>query len=319
MTGGAFVAQTSGERAAKLREWLVKEPSYEDLQLVFKEISTRDKGAAKVLREKLDELKRSHGQEVLAAEWAERARAMLSSTRLNIADAMAWQRDAAKAGAPLSRDPLANLKQQLNEKIKAVEDLQHQVMVQRETAVLLAQRIEVLSTKSLKEADAANELLQSDVANWQQQAHALTEDAAWQSVDLKYPPQLDGSRMQLLSVWEAFEGALFQAKAAREDAHEALPSVPVWAEELRIARGGQSAPIAHSPQIDLASQTESMAVNAQGETDASAQATSSADAKPGKVLKTSNTKMDPAQRLAIRESANQVVQGALAVLAAEMN
>ena len=319
MTGGAFVAQTSGERAAKLREWLVKEPSYEDLQLVFKEISTRDKGAAKVLREKLDELKRSHGQEVLAAEWAERARAMLSSTRLNIADAMAWQRDAAKAGAPLSRDPLANLKQQLNEKIKAVEDLQHQVMVQRETAVLLAQRIEVLSTKSLKEADAANELLQSDVANWQQQAHALTEDAAWQSVDLKYPPQLDGSRMQLLSVWEAFEGALFQAKAAREDAHEALPSVPVWAEELRIARGGQSAPIAHSPQIDLASQTESMAVNAQGETDASAQATSSADAKPGKVPKTSNTKMDPAQRLAIREAANQVVQGALAVLAAEMN
>ena len=319
MTGGAFVAQTSGERAAKLREWLVKEPSYEDLQLVFKEISTRDKGAAKVLREKLDELKRSHGQEVLAAEWAERARAMLSSTRLNIADAMAWQRDAAKAGAPLSRDPLANLKQQLNEKIKAVEDLQHQVMVQRETAVLLAQRIEVLSTKSLKEADAANELLQSDVANWQQQAHALTEDAAWQSVDLKYPPQLDGSRMQLLSVWEAFEGALFQAKAAREDAHEALPSVPVWAEELRIARGGQSAPIAHSPQIDLASQTESMAVNAQGETDASAQATSSAEAKPGKVPKTSNTKMDPAQRLAIREAANQVVQGALAVLAAEMN
>jgi len=319
MTGGAFVAQTSGERAAKLREWLIKEPSYEDLQLVFKEISTRDKGAAKVLREKLDELKRSHGQEVLAAEWAERARAMLTSTRLNIADAMAWQRDAAKAGAPLSRDPLASLKQQLNEKIKAVEDLQHQVMVQRETAVLLAQRIEVLSTKSLKEADAANELLQSDVANWQQQAHALTEDAAWQSVDLKYPPQLDGSRLQLLSVWEAFEGALFQAKAAREDAHQALPSVPVWAEELRVARGGHSAPIAHSPQIDVTSQTESMSVIAEGESEASTQASASAEAKPGKVLKTSNTKMDPAQRLAMREAANQVVQGALTVLAAEMN
>jgi regulator of protease activity HflC (stomatin/prohibitin superfamily) len=37
----------------------------------------------------------------------------------------------------------------------------------------LAQRIEVLSTKSLKEADAANELLQSDVAQWQQQAHVI--------------------------------------------------------------------------------------------------------------------------------------------------
>jgi ATP-dependent RNA helicase SUPV3L1/SUV3 len=185
MTGGAFAAQTSGERAAKLREWLLTEPSQEALQLVFKEISTRDKGAGKVLREKLDELKRAHGQDVLAAEWAERAQAMLIASRLNIADALAWQRDAAKAGAPLSREPLAGLKLQLNEKVKAVEDLQHQVMVQRETAVLLAQRIEVLSTKSLKEADAANELLQADVANWQQQAHALTEDAAWESVDLK--------------------------------------------------------------------------------------------------------------------------------------
>ncbi len=207
LTGGAFTAQTSGERAAKLRDWLITEPSHEVLQNVYKEVSTRDKGAAKVLREKLDELKRLHGQDVLAAEWTERANAMLTSSRLNIADAMAWQRDAAKAGAPLSREPLASLKLQLNEKIKAVEDLQHQVMVQRETAVLLAQRIEVLSTKSLKEAGAANELLQSDVAHWHQQAHAITEDASWHSVDLKFPPQLDASRHQLSSVWEAFEAA----------------------------------------------------------------------------------------------------------------
>ena len=140
LTGGALTAPTSGERAARLREWMATEPSADLLQQVFKEMSNRDKGAAKVLREKLDELKRSQGQDVLAAEWAERANSMLTASRLNIADAMAWQRDAAKAGAPLSREPLAGLKQQLNEKIKAVEDLQHQVMVQRETAVLLAQR-----------------------------------------------------------------------------------------------------------------------------------------------------------------------------------
>ena len=314
MTGGAFAAQTSGERAAKLREWLLTEPSQEELQLVFKEISTRDKGAAKVLREKLDELKRAHGQDALATEWAERAQAMLSATRLNIADAMAWQRDAAKAGAPLSREPLAGLKLQLNEKIKAVEDLQHQVMVQRETAVLLAQRIEVLSTKTLKEADAANELLQSDVANWQQQAHALKEDAAWQSVDLKFPPQLDASQQQLLGVWQAFEGALLQAKAAKDDASQPLPSVPVWAEELRVARGGQALP---------AQQTESNeARDVQAEVDgvaANTQDAKQADAKSAKVPKVSNTKMDPAQRQALREAANQVVTGALAVLAAEIN
>ncbi len=314
MTGGAFAAQTSGERAAKLREWLLTDPSQEDLQLVFKEISTRDKGAAKVLREKLDELKRAHGQDALATEWAERAQAMLSAARLNIADAMAWQRDAAKAGAPLSREPLAGLKLQLNEKIKAVEDLQHQVMVQRETAVLLAQRIEVLSTKTLKEADAANELLLSDVANWQQQAHALTEDAAWQSVDLKFPPQLDASKQQLLGVWEAFEGALLQAKAAKDDASQPLPSVPVWAEELRVARGGQASP------AQQAESNEGRAVQAEADGPAAnTQDVNQGDAKSAKAPKVSNTKMDPAQRQALREAANQVVTGALAVLAAETN
>jgi len=312
MTGGAFVAQTSGERASKLREWLLTEPSQDALQLVFKELSTRDKGAAKVLREKLDELKRAHGQDVLAAEWAERAQAMLTASRLNIADAMAWQRDAAKAGAPLSREPLAGLKLQLNDKVKAVEDLQHQVMVQRETAVLLAQRIEVLSTKSLKEADTANELLQADVANWQQQAHALTEDAAWQSVDLKFPPQLDASRQQLLSVWEAFEGALFQAKSARDDANEPLPSVPVWAEELRIARGGQAAPLQH---VEV---NESRASVVDAELSAP-QGGNGSEGKTAKAPKVSNTKMDPAQRQALREAANQVVTAALTLLAAEAN
>ena len=306
LTGGAFAAQTSGERAAKLRDWLLTEPSQEDLQHVYKEISTRDKGAAKVLKEKMDELKRSQGQDVLATEWAERATAMLHASRLNIADAMAWQRDAAKAGAPLSREPLASLKTQLAEKVKAVEDLQHQVMVQRETAVLLAQRIEVLSTKSLKEADAANEVLQADVSQWLQQAHALTEDAAWQSVDLKFPPQLDASRHQLSSVWEAFEGALSQAKAARDDEAQALPSVPVWAEEIRVARGGQ--PVAVAP--------------AEGTTAGSQEAHTSpsgADAKPAKTPKVSITKMDPAQRQALREAANQAVTGALTLLAAESN
>ena len=318
LTGGAFTAQTSGERAAKLRDWLITEPSHEVLQNVYKEVSTRDKGAAKVLREKLDELKRLHGQDVLAAEWTERANAMLTSSRLNIADAMAWQRDAAKAGAPLSREPLASLKLQLNEKIKAVEDLQHQVMVQRETAVLLAQRIEVLSTKSLKEAGAANELLQSDVAHWHQQAHAITEDPSWHSVDLKFPPQLDASRHQLSSVWEAFEAALFQAKAARDDANEALPPVPVWAEEIRVSRGGQASlggqvnvhAVKEAPNSDHSA--VSNAVQASVE-----ESTAETEGKPAKTPKVSNTKMDPAQRLALREAANQAVAGAMTVLAAE--
>ena len=119
---------------------------------------------------------------------------MLSASKLNIADALAWQRDAAKAGAPLSREPLSLLKVQIADRVKVIEDLQHRVQVQREAAVLLAQRIEVLSTKSWRDAQAALELLRADVARWQEQAQGLTSDASWVSVEARFPQQLESSR-----------------------------------------------------------------------------------------------------------------------------
>jgi len=237
MTGGAFSAPTSGERAARVREWLGRNPSPEQMQEVFRELSGRDKGAARLLRERLDEIKRSKGQEAMAAEWAEKARALLAQPKLNIADALAWQRDAAKAGAPLSREPLAAIKGQLADRVKGIEDLQHRVQVQREAAVLLAQRIEVLSTKSWEDAKAAAESLAADVPAWQQQAQTLVADANWGSVDAKFPPLLESSRTQLQVVWDAFQSALAQAVAAAQDPAAPLPPVPVWADELRLARG----------------------------------------------------------------------------------
>ena len=174
---------------------------------------------------------------MIAAEWAEKARNLLAEEKVNIADAMAWQRDAAKAGAPLSREPLASLKGQLADRVKGIEDLQHRVQVQREAAVLLAQRIEVLSTKSWRDAQAAAEALATDVPDWQAQAQALLADPNWQSVDKKFPPLLEASRTQLQAVWDAFQSALAQAVAAAQDASAPLPPVPVWADELRADRG----------------------------------------------------------------------------------
>ena len=237
LTGGAFSAATSSERAARIRDWLASQPAPEQLQDVFKELSGRDKGAARAVRERLDEIRRAKGQEVIAAEWAEKAQALLAAPKLNIADALAWQRDAAKAGAPLSREPLSLLKVQVADRVKVIEDLQHRVQVQREAAVLLAQRIEVLSTKSWKDAQAALELLRADVARWQEQAQELTGDASWVSVEARFPPLLEASRTQLLVVWDAFQPAVAQAAAAAADTAAALPPVPVWADELRAARG----------------------------------------------------------------------------------
>lgn len=237
LTGGAFSAPTAGERAARVRAWLQREPAPEQMQQVYRELSVKDKGAAKLLRERLDELKRQREQEGMAAEWARKAQSLLDAPRLNVADAMAWQRDAAKAGAPLSREPLASLKARLADRVKAIEDLQHRAQVQREAAVLLAQRIEVLSTKSWLDAQAAADGLAADVAAWQAGALSLPEDPHWASVDLRFAPQLEASRAQLAVVWEAFSAALAQARAAAADPAAALPQVPVWAEELRQARG----------------------------------------------------------------------------------
>ena len=236
LTGGAFSAPTSGERAGKVREWLASNPSTEQMQEVFKELSARDKGAAKPLKEKLDELKRSASQEHIASDWAVKAQALLGSSKLNIADALAWQRDAAKAGAPLSKEPLAALRASLNERVKLIEDLQHRAQVQREAAIMLAQRIELLSTKPLADAQGAFETLHVDVKHWTGQTAALQADAQWPSVDAKFTPQLETAQSQLNGLWDAFSAALAQAVAASGDASAPLPAVPVWAEAIRSGR-----------------------------------------------------------------------------------
>ncbi|WP_416544943.1 DUF349 domain-containing protein [Limnohabitans sp. DCL3] len=282
---------TSGERSAKLREWLTTEPSFDLLSEVYREMSSRDKGAAKLLKEKLEELKRLQGQDVLASDWAQKAEQLLQAPRLNIGDAMAWQRDAAKAGAPLSREPLASWKVRLAEVVKGVEDLQHQVMVQREAAVLLAQRIEVLSTKSMAEAQLALTGLQSDVDQWQAQAQQLTANVVWPSVDPKFPVQLDTALSQLQAVWQGFSAALALAQQAQTDAAVPLPSVPVWADEVRRLRGEAVAEVlAPAPGAHVQA------------------AESGQDAKPAK------PKMDAAQRQALREQAGKAVTEVLEAL-----
>ncbi|WP_296490189.1 DUF349 domain-containing protein [Rhodoferax sp.] len=252
LTHGAFSAQTSGERMACIREWLASSPSSEQLQQVFKELSGKDKGAAKLLREKLDEIKRSKTQATIALEWADKAQALLALAKLNLADALAWQRDAAKAGAPLSKEPLAGLKAQLVERVRAIEDLQHRVQVQREAAVLLAQRIEVLSTKPWTDAQSTQEALAADVAHWQTESDALVADANWSSVDVRFVSQLNDSQAQLQLVWQAFQEALALTIAAAKDAAAPLPKVPVWADELRLARGVPLEPVAApaKPKVD---------------------------------------------------------------------
>jgi len=237
MTGGAFTVSTAADRTARLRDWLTGQPTLDQVQAVFDEMSHRDKGAAKVLREKLDELRRSKDQDALMVEWAAKGEALRDAPHINLTDAMGWQRDAAKAGAPLSREPLAGLKTALAERVKAIEDLQHQTQVQREAAVLLAQRIEVLSTKPWQDALAQREALQADLDRWVAQAQALAVDTQWPSVDAKFASALQTSTQQVQAVWTAFCEALTLTEAAAADAAAPLPAVPAWSDQIRVARG----------------------------------------------------------------------------------
>ncbi len=237
MTGGIFGAMTSSERTTRVRTWLTTDPTQELMQAVYKELSTRDKGACRPLREKLDELRRVKMQDGLAQEWAAKAQALIDQVRMNIADGMAWQRDAAKAGAPLSKEPLASLKVKLAERVARIEELQHQVAVQRESAALFAQRLDTLSTKPLAEVIAQRESLTRDVNDWEATSAALTGHAQWSDIDAKLPGQLEAARAQLAAIWGAFDAVLILAQAALQDEDATLPSIPVWADEIRARRG----------------------------------------------------------------------------------
>ncbi len=250
MTGGIFGAITSSERTVRVRDWLATEPNAELMQAVYKELSTRDKGACRPLREKLDEIKRAKNQDGLAQEWAERAQALLDLPRMNMADGMAWQRDAAKAGAPLSKEPLAGLKLKLAERVAKIEDLQHQIAVLREGAALFAQRLETLSTKPLTEVLAQQETLVRDYDEWLAKSQQLSQRPEWHDIDAKLPPQLHTAETQLTAIWGAFAAALETATTALADGDAPLPSIPVWADDIRAQRG--TALPAHKPAATVA-------------------------------------------------------------------
>ena len=217
MTGGAFSATTASERLARIHAWLETSPNHEALLQVFKEISARDKGAAKPVKEKIDEHRRQKQQASLADEWSAKAQAMLASSKLNLADAMAWARDAAKAGAPLSREPLAGLRSALADRVAHIESLSHRAQVLRESSLLMAQRIDVLSTKAWTDAVLAQAGLQADLARFDEEWQALGQDPHWPSVDPKFPPMLQEASQHIHLVWDAFGAALTQTQAAAND------------------------------------------------------------------------------------------------------
>lgn len=183
------------------------------------------------------------------AAWVHQAQLLLAQTPFDVQQAQAWQRDAAKSGAALSREPLAGCRQALVNQIKAVEDLQHRVQVEREASVLIAQRIEVLSTKPWQDALQSMPALGHDVAHWQAQSDTLKTLPAWAGLAPKFQQMLASAQIQLQLVWDAFGAAMTLAQTASTDPTAPLPEVPVWAEQIQTLRQGpEAAPSTNAPK-----------------------------------------------------------------------
>lgn len=240
VTGGIFSASNTAKRLECVNQWLASNPEPALLQQVYKALSASDKGAAKPIRQRMNDIRQSNQQEEAGQDWAVKAEKILAATTFNIADGMAWLRDAAKAGAPLSKEPLADLRSRIADQIKSLEELQHKTMVQKEAAVLLAQRIDVLSTKPWQQAAEAAPGLEQDVNKWSNNAAELISAPLWSSVEPRHTNAIESSRVQLAQVFEAFSAALEQAKLAAQDPKAPLPQVQVWADELRALHGLQA-------------------------------------------------------------------------------
>lgn len=261
ITGGVFSANSSAKRLECVNLWLASNPEPAVLQQVYKALSASDKGAAKPIRQRMNDIRQNNQQEEASLDWAAKAEKILASTTFHIADGMAWLRDAAKAGAPLSKEPLSELRSRIADQIKALEELQHKTMVQKEAAVLLAQRIDVLSTKPWQQAAEAASGLAQDVQKWTNNATELIAAPLWSSVEPRHTNAIESSRVQLAQVFEAFSAALEQTKQAALDPKAPLPQVQVWADELRSLHGLQIANDPATTAVALTAEQQAM-VNA---------------------------------------------------------
>ncbi len=67
----------------------------------------------------------------------------------------------------------------------------------------------------------------------------------------EFAPLLDASKSQLLAVQNAFSEAVAQVELALQDPQAPMPSVPVWADEVRAIRGvSDIAPKANKTKLD---------------------------------------------------------------------
>lgn len=242
LTGGAFSANSSQERVDAIQQWLATNPAIDAMQEVHKELSNKDSGVAKLVKDKLDVLKELEQLQAAQAEWVQKADDMLGASKMSMADGLAWLRDAEQSlGLGWAETSVLQAAERVRERVDAIDRLERNAQALLESGNFFARRIDALSAKGIDQAAEEAEHLAADMTQWVADAKALPEQPHWGSVDAKYPSKLEAESTQLEQVWQTFQDALSAAQQAKEDATQELPKVPVWAEEIRQLRGESDA------------------------------------------------------------------------------
>jgi hypothetical protein len=224
---------SSQERLHILQQWLQEKPSTEAIKTLLEVYLNKDKGITKLLRNHLEHLDVIAENQLKIEYWVDQAKDLLAQDDMQISQALVWQRDVAKAKLSISEPPLLDVNLALTQKINQLEDLQKQILVHKESALLLINRIQKQEVQPLSDAITAAPGINEDIKTWLQEYNYMKVQRSCQGLEPRFLASLEFASQQLQTVWTAYSEALEQAQQALKTPSSFLPKGSLWLEEIQ--------------------------------------------------------------------------------------
>ncbi|MDI9336249.1 MAG: hypothetical protein QM520_04385 [Gammaproteobacteria bacterium] len=233
------VAQSSQERSELVRHWLDSQPSKESLQYLYRLLVDKDKGSARNIRLRLDELKNGDQYAMQVGEWLSSAGELLENNATSLGQLLAWQRDLAKTKLAVDQEPLQTTYQAIVQKIQQIEWIEQTAKILLEEEKLLCHRIEMLTLQNWQEAYSRGDELIVDISHWEERQSGLLAHSLLATLDARYVKWLQDARSHLNIVEKGLFNALEVAKAADSHPLAPLPEVIHWANQITKNRSDE--------------------------------------------------------------------------------
>ncbi|MBU6436641.1 MAG: DUF349 domain-containing protein, partial [Betaproteobacteria bacterium] len=243
----SIVAAPSAQlRADALTRWLAGDPPRPEVEQLLHALQDRDRGAARVLRERLAAAS-SHEQAQLAlAALTARAQELVAKPTLTSQDAVeidALLQPYAPAQWP---EALTAARQAITERLHAQTELQ--ALVRAAQAALADWRAAVRAAGSapLAQAQAEHVALAERQQQLQAQVDQIAAQAEWPAMPPRLRAQWQAAAAEAFAAWQLQQADLARAVAALADSAAELPQHRGWAAEVRAHRAPAPAPVAEA-------------------------------------------------------------------------